>query len=173
MRRIAIIGNGGGGKSTLARRMAASCALPWIEVDKLLWRTGWTLAPAEDYEVEHSRLIAQDRWLIDGLGRRESIGPRLQRATKIVLVDMPLWMHFWLAAERQIAWAKGGVEQTPGGFADMPPTEALFRTIWQVDQEWMPMLRAKVEECERQGAEVTRIASVDALTELERSLVDH
>jgi hypothetical protein len=40
---------------------------------------------------------------------------RLARANAIVLVDTPLWMHFWLAAERQIAWAQG------------------FRTIFEVD----------------------------------------
>jgi adenylate kinase family enzyme len=34
--RIAIIGNAGGGKSTLARAMAARRGLPLTEVDKLL-----------------------------------------------------------------------------------------------------------------------------------------
>ena len=153
--------------------MAAKFDLPCVEVDKLLWRPGWTLAPMADYEAEHSRLIAGDRWLIDGLGRRESIAPRLERATEIVLVDMPLWAHFWLAAERQIAWARGDIAQPPGGIDDMPPTEALFRTIWQVDQEWMPSVRAKVEDCEGQGAEITRIGSLEALTELQRVLGRH
>ena len=82
---------------------------------------------------------------------------------------MPWWVHFWLAAERQIAWAKGEIVEPPGGIDDMPPTEALFRTIWQVDQEWMPLVRAEVEECGRRGAKVTRIRSLEALTELQRA----
>lgn len=87
-----------------------------------------------------------------------------------MLVDLPLWIHFWLAAERQIAWVKGEVVLPPGGIDEMPPTEALFRTIWQVDREWMPLMRAKLEECEGQGAAVTRIGSLEALTALQQSL---
>src|SRR5262245_43957895 len=101
MRRVVVIGNGGGGKSTLARRLAAQIACPCVEIDKVLWQPGWTLTPVEAYEAEHTRLIAKERWVIDGLGRRESIPQRLARSTDIVLVDMPLWMHFWLTAERQ------------------------------------------------------------------------
>jgi hypothetical protein len=62
------------------------------------------LTPVEVYNGEHAR---EENWIIDGLGRLDSIPARLARATDIVLVDMPLWVHFWLAAERQIAWAAG------------------------------------------------------------------
>ena len=51
MRRVAIIGNGGGGKSTLARRLASQIACPCIEIDAVLWQPEWRLAPVEIYEV--------------------------------------------------------------------------------------------------------------------------
>src|SRR5882672_923989 len=105
MRRFAVIGNSGGGKSVLARRLAVRLGLPYVEVDALLWRPGWRLSP--DYAAEHARHIAGDRWIMDGLGSRASIPARLARATNIVLVDMELWVHFRLAAERQVAWALG------------------------------------------------------------------
>src|SRR5262245_5561417 len=73
-----------------------------MEVDSLLWQSGWRLAPVETYNAAHALLIAQEQWIIDGLGRQESIPHRLSRATDIVVIDMPLWMHFWLAAERQL-----------------------------------------------------------------------
>lgn len=170
MARIAVIGNAGGGKSTLARRLAARRDLPYCEIDRLLWRPGWRLAPAADYEAEHERLIAGERWLIDGLGRRESLARRLERASEIMLVDLPLWTHFWLAAERQIAWARGAPTERPGEIEEMPPTEALFRTIWQVDQDWLPELRETVRRREAAGAAVTRIESVEALSEMQRAI---
>lgn len=102
--RIAIIGNAGGGKSTLARTLAALLRLPHIEVDRLLWQPNWTATAATIYEADHDQAIAMDAWVIDGLGRKASISDRLSRATTIIiLVDMPLWMRVWLAAERQIA----------------------------------------------------------------------
>jgi adenylate kinase family enzyme len=38
MSRIAIIGNAGGGKSTLARKLAKQRGLRHIEIDRLLWQ---------------------------------------------------------------------------------------------------------------------------------------
>jgi adenylate kinase family enzyme len=132
--RIVVIGNAAGGKSTLARHLARCRELALIEVDRLLWQPGWQLTPEADYARGHAELIARDQWVIDGLGRQDSIAERLARATEIVLIDMPLWMHFWLAAERQIAWAQGRLDDPPAGSAEMPPTRELFRTMWEVDQ---------------------------------------
>src|SRR5271155_2725016 len=99
MARIAIIGNAGGGKSTLARKLAAKRQLPHVEIDQLLWREGWTLTPTDVYEERHAQLIAGEAWVIDGLGQRASLPHRLSGATEIILIDMPLWTHFALAAE--------------------------------------------------------------------------
>jgi hypothetical protein len=121
------------------------------------------LPPVEIYNAEHARLIATENWIIDGLGRLDSIPARLARATDIVLVDLPLWMHFWLAAERQIRWSTGAIENPPAGLTEMPTTEALFRTIWEVDQNWMPEIRRLVALEEQQGKRVFRLGSVSDL----------
>jgi adenylate kinase family enzyme len=158
--RAVVIGNSGGGKSTLARRLSSARQCRHVEIDGLLWQPGWELTPVEVYDAEHARLIAEESWIIDGLGRLESISERLARATDIVLVDMPLWMHFWLAAERQIRWSTGGIEHPPAGLAQMAPTQALFRTIWEVDQNWMPEIRRLVGREEQQGKRIVRLVSV-------------
>jgi len=160
MKRAVIIGNSGGGKSTLARRLSSAWHCHHIEIDGLLWQPGWQLTPVEVYNTEHARLIADGSWIIDGLGRLDSIAERLARATHIVLVDMPLWVHFWLAAERQIKWSTGRNENPPAGLASMPPTEALFRTIWEVDQNWMPEIRRLVALEETCGKQISRLSSI-------------
>jgi adenylate kinase family enzyme len=170
MARIMIIGNAGGGKSTLARRIAAQRGIPHVEVDRLLWQDGWVLTPARMYDQQHDQIISQAEWLIDGLGRQDSIAPRIARATEIILIDMPVWMHFWLAAERQIEWSSGTLRHAPGGISDMPPTRELFRTIWDVEQNWMPKIRRLCAEAKQQGKAVIGIDSVDALDAFARSL---
>jgi adenylate kinase family enzyme len=160
MKRAVIIGNSGGGKSTLARKLGAAWRRPHVEIDGLLWQPGWKLTPVEIYNAEHARLIGEESWIIDGLGRLDSIPDRLARATDIVLVDMPLWVHFWLAAERQIQWSTGQIENPPAGLAAMPSTEALFWTIWEVDQKWMPKIRQLVATEEQRGKQVFRLRSV-------------
>jgi hypothetical protein len=92
----------------------------------------------------------------------ESLPARLARASEIVLIDLPLWMHFWLAAERQIAWAKGEIAHPPAGAKQMPPTEELFRTIFEIDRDWMPEVRRLVATAEAGGTRVVRIADAAA-----------
>lgn len=164
MKRTAVIGNSGGGKSTLARYYARKLGHPYHEIDALLWRPGWVLQPDDVYEAEHHRLLALDRWVIDGLGRLESVPDRLARATDIILVDMPLWMHFSLAAKRQVEWATGKLAHPPAGLSEMPDTDALFETIWIVDRDWMPGIRERIAREERAGKSVTRLQSIDEIT---------
>jgi adenylate kinase family enzyme len=168
--RIVVIGNAAGGKSTLARHLAHRRALPIIEVDRLLWLPGWRLAPETDYARRHAEIVAQDRWVIDGLGRQDSIAERLARSTEIILIDMPLWMHFWLAAERQTAWSQGRLDDPPAGAAEMPPTRELFRTMSEVDRTWLPDIRSMCAEAELEGKAVARLGSVDEIDAFARRL---
>src|ERR1700744_917483 len=167
MKRAVVIGNSGGGKSTLTRRLSSAWACPGVEIDNLLWQPGWQLTPAEVYNAEHARLIAGDDWIIDGLGRRDSIPARFDRATDIIVIDMPLWIHFWLAAERQIEWSRGSIAHPPAGLAGMPSTEALFPTIWEVDRDWMPEIRQLATTEERRGKRVVRLCSIAELEAFE------
>jgi adenylate kinase family enzyme len=170
MLRIAIIGNAGAGKCTLARALSTKRALPHIEIDRLLWQEGWRPTPPDAYQRQHAEIIQGDRWIIDGLGRQDSIPDRISRATEVILIDMPLWAHFWLAAERQLAWTSGKLEHTPGGIEQMPPTKALFQTIWDVEQGWMPGIKAMCVEAEKDGKIVTRLTSVEELDAFARSI---
>jgi adenylate kinase family enzyme len=65
---VAIIGNGGGGKTTAALRLAAAWDLPLLEIDKIQFRPGWVRTPSEEVAREHDLWIERDRWIIDGFG---------------------------------------------------------------------------------------------------------
>jgi len=164
---VVIIGNAAGGKSTLARTLAVRRNLPLVEVDRLLWQKGWQLAPADTYARRHDEAIAAERWVIEGLGSQGSIAPRMSRASEIVLIDLPLWLHFALAAERQADWA--GQEAPPAGLTELPPTRALFETMWQVDRAWMPGIRDLCRRAEADGKKVSRLQSLDAIDAFARA----
>jgi len=50
IKRIAIIGPGGAGKSTLARQIGAALSLPVIHLDAHYWHEGWMETPKEVWE---------------------------------------------------------------------------------------------------------------------------
>jgi adenylate kinase family enzyme len=163
MARILVIGNAGGGKSVLARKLAAKRGLPYHEIDTIVWKPGWLMGPQEEYDAAHAALIAGESWVLDGLGWTHSLPERFARATEIIQIDMPIWMHFWLAAERQFQWAQGKLEHPVAGIAEMPTTRAMFETLWECDQEMVPVIRHLTDEAQRVGKQVTRIGSVEEL----------
>jgi len=170
MARVVIIGNASGGKSTLARELASRRDLPLTELDQLLWQPGWKLTAPELSARRHAEIIKQESWVIEGLGTRDSIPERMARATEIILIDLPLWVHFWLAAERQMSWADGGLSNVPASASTAPPTKELFKTMWAVDQEWMPSIRGMCDAAQLQGKTVLRLRSIDDLDAFTRSL---
>ena len=163
MARVLIIGNAGGGKSVLARKLAAQRGLPYFEIDAITWKPSWEAAAEAEYKAARAALIAQEDWVLDGLGWDESLPARFERATEIILIDMPIWMHFWLAAERQFQWMQGRLEHPVAGIAEPPSTESMFQTLWETDQQSMPIIRRLTEAAEQAGKKVTRIRSVEEL----------
>ncbi len=166
MTRVAIVGNAGGGKSTLGRRLAARYDLPFYSVDQLQWRPGWAPAPEQEVGARLDQIAATGRWIVDGWGPWSSLERRLLASDTIIFVDLPLWVHFWLAAERQIAAALGDDRIDPiNGCDQLAVTKRLFETIWRVDQDLKPRLEALLDRYKsgRDYRHVTSLEGLDAL----------
>ena len=163
MNRIAVIGNGGGGKSTLARRLCETLGLPYHEVDAFQWASDWTAKSAADYDEAHDSVLTGKRWLLDGFGTWPSIERRFAAADTIILVDLPLWVHFWLAAERQIDWHQNRGAGKPGGHVRPPPTKDLFEMIWRIDRDELGRLRAMVDAAQGAHRQVFRLKALEEL----------
>ena len=76
MRKVAVFGNAGGGKSTLARRLADLTGLSLHVLDTIQFRPGGSEVPHEEYLKIHADLLNQDQWIIDGFGCVASAGER-------------------------------------------------------------------------------------------------
>jgi tRNA A37 N6-isopentenylltransferase MiaA len=59
MMRIVIIGNSGGGKSVLARRLAQALQLPCVEIDAILWLPG---CPAGSWRLLELTIASMLAW---------------------------------------------------------------------------------------------------------------
>jgi adenylate kinase family enzyme len=86
MRRVAVVGSGGAGKSTFARRLGASTGLPVIHLDELYWRPGWVPTPDHEWREIMTRLVSGDAWIIDGNYSR-TMDLRAQAADTVLLLD--------------------------------------------------------------------------------------
>ena len=93
--RIAILGGGGAGKSTLARRLGASLGLPVIHLDRIVFGPGWLRREPEEVQ---SRLAAMlgDAWIVEGT-YAEASALTLPRADLVLWLDQPAWRRLWRA----------------------------------------------------------------------------
>jgi adenylate kinase family enzyme len=129
-RRIAVIGNGGGGKSALSRTLAERLGLPLHEVDAVQWLPGWRRAPLDETAALLDAWAREERWIIDGFGALPVIERRLDRAELVVYVDYALARHLWWTAKRQVMSSVRG--RAWAGQRRPPPTILMFRTILRV-----------------------------------------
>src|SRR5688572_26084016 len=93
MKRVAIFGNAGGGKSTLARELAAITGLPLYVIDKIKFRPGGSEVPHEEYLQLHSVLVSRDEWIIDGFESIKLAWGRFDAADRLGHVRLPVAVH--------------------------------------------------------------------------------
>ncbi len=66
--KIAVIGNGGGGKTTLSRMLAKKYQLPITHVDEIQYLSDLSVRPTAETTEILDKLIQANEWLIDGFG---------------------------------------------------------------------------------------------------------
>lgn len=146
MKRVAIFGNAGGGKSTLARELADITGLPLQALDKLKCQVGGDEVPYEEYLQAHTALVNRDEWIIDGFGCIKSVWERFEAADTLIHVDLPLATHFLWVTKRLIT----GMFVTPEGWPEKSPIISSsiqsYRVLWPCHSRLTPKYRSYTSE---------------------------
>jgi adenylate kinase family enzyme len=93
--RVAVIGNTGSGKTTLARKLADHLGVPHVELDALFWGPSWTMASPEEFRRSVGEAIAGEGWVVDGNYPSRLGTLVLDRADLVVWLDLPLRTGLW------------------------------------------------------------------------------
>ena len=154
MRRVAVFGNAGGGKSTLARRLAEATALPLYVIDIIQYKDG-KYQPAEElggkisadaYRDIHADILRRDQWIIDGFESVSLAWERFAAADTLVYVDLPLLTHYWGITTRLAT----GLFKNPTGWPENSPIweSALdgYRVVGRCHRHLTPKYRQLVAE---------------------------
>jgi ABC-type dipeptide/oligopeptide/nickel transport system ATPase component len=147
LQRIAIIGNAGGGKSTLARALGQFLAIPVHAIDDVQWKANWRPAPEAEVAAVHANWLTEPRWIIDGWGGWDLVRDRFRVADAIVVVDFPISIHYWWALKRQVAVALGHhTGWPPPGCRALPITLRLLRRMRDLHLNIRPQLLRLADE---------------------------
>ncbi len=146
MKKVAIFGNAGGGKSTLARRLGDVTNLPLYSVDKIKFRPGGEAIPYDDYLNFHSELLNRQEWIIDGFGCDQSAWQRFEVADTLIHIDLPLLMHGVWVTKRLIK----GLFVNPEGWPENSPivksSLSSYRVLWPCHVNLTPKYRRLIAD---------------------------
>ena len=89
MKKILVIGCPGAGKSTFSRALQGKTDLPLYHLDMLFWNADKTNVSREEFDQKLTRILKQDKWIIDGNYGR-TLEMRLKECDTVFLLDFPV-----------------------------------------------------------------------------------
>src|SRR4051794_905502 len=104
MRRVLVIGSGGAGKTTLARRLAERTGLPLVHLDMLYWHAGWVPTGEPEWDRIIEELVSRDAWVMDGNYGR-TLDRRLAACDTVIFLDLPRLVCLWRVIKRRWQYA--------------------------------------------------------------------
>lgn len=86
MEKVVIIGCGGAGKSTLARKLGEKTGLPVVHLDSIFWLPGWVEMEKDAFDQRLREEMAKPQWIIDGNYNR-TMAERVAHCDTIIYLD--------------------------------------------------------------------------------------
>jgi len=127
MKRIAVIGPAGAGKSRLARRLADATGIEVIHLDALYWQPGWVPTPEAEWEALQRRELERDSWIVEGL-HETTVHLWLEAADTVVLFDTSPLASIWRVTRRRFVRSEPGPD-VPAGCEPAPFHQAAAKFL--------------------------------------------
>lgn len=141
MKRVAVVGSGGAGKSTFARELGRRTGIPVIHLDQHYWKPGWIATPSEEWRTAQSDLLGADAWIVDGnYGRTFDV--RFAWADTVIVLALPRLRCVTRAMRRHLE--HHGHALQAAGCPERLDLEFL-RWVWRYPRDSRPLLDAALD----------------------------
>lgn len=99
MKKIAVIGCCGSGKSTFAQQLSKVLGLPLFHLDTLYWKPGWVKTPSKAWGDLQTSLCENEQWIIDG-NYKSTLDIRLNACDTVIFLDVNRYTCLYRAIKR-------------------------------------------------------------------------
>jgi len=103
MKRVLIIGSGGAGKSTLARRLGEATGIEVVHLDVLHWRPNWTESPKDEFRKLLEDVLKKESWIMDG-NFGGTMEMRLKACDTVIFLDFPRTVCLYRIIKRRLTY---------------------------------------------------------------------
>lgn len=144
MKRVLVIGPGGSGKSTFARRLGVVLGLEVIHLDSFYWSAEWTKPSNEDWITKVNELISGESWIIDG-NYGGTLAQRVDRCDTIIFLDMPRTLCLWRVTKRRLTYRNRSRPDMAEGCTEKLDRE-FISWVWNYAQRSRPKVIKLINE---------------------------
>ena len=146
MKKIAVFGKPGSGKSTLSKKLASAIGIQLHPLDSIVYKKNGDTVDRKTYDREHGNILSSDSWIIDGFGPIESFNKRLDVADTLIYIELPYIVSYWLVTKRLLKGLVVKPEGWPDGSSILKGTLESYRTLKLCPMFWNDSFMNKLEE---------------------------
>jgi adenylate kinase family enzyme len=156
MRKVLVIGAGGAGKSTFAKRLGESLNIEVLHLDKLHWQPGWIERPKAEWRKTVEELLKHDAWIMDG-NYSGTLDIRLEACDTVIFLDMSRTLCLWRVLKRAIMYRNQSRPDMAEGCPERLNLEFIL-WIWNYSNTTRPKI-VKMLESNLEGKKIVWLRS--------------
>jgi adenylate kinase family enzyme len=164
MKRVLVIGPGGSGKSTFAKRLGQLLNIEVKHLDRFYWRPGWTKPSKDDWLKTVTELTSGDSWIIDG-NFGGTLDLRVRHCDTIIFLDMSRLLCLWRIGKRRLLYRKSSRPDMAEGCTEKLDRE-FVSWVWGYSRRSRP----KVIKLLHEHSESKKVVWLRSNAEVERFL---
>ncbi|MFD1851280.1 DNA topology modulation protein [Oceanobacillus bengalensis] len=144
MKKVVLIGSGGAGKSTLARRLGEKLKVNVYHLDTLFWKPNWVGVPKEEQRKIQNDLVKKEQWIIDG-NYGSTMDIRLNAADTIIFLDIQRRICLYRAFKRMLKY-RNKTRPDMGAGCEERIDLGFLKWIWNYPKTKRPEILKRLEQ---------------------------
>ncbi|WP_135381689.1 adenylate kinase [Vibrio tasmaniensis] len=145
MKKVAVFGKPGSGKSTISKALALATGIELHQLDSIVYKANGELVEREVFDLAHDNIINSESWIIDGFGPLGSFNTRLDTADTLVYIDLPYPISYWFVTKRMLKGLFVKPEGWPDGSSVIKGTIQSYKTLKLCPKFWNDDFRLRLE----------------------------
>lgn len=136
MKKVAVFGKPGSGKSTMSKALASATGLPLYQLDSIVYKKNGELIDRKTFDEAHQNILSSGSWIIDGFGPLGAFNQRLEAADTLVYIDLPYSVSYWFVTKRLIKGLVAKPEGWPDGSSVLKGTLESYKVLKLCPKFW-------------------------------------
>lgn len=146
MKRVAVFGKPGSGKSTLSKALASATDIQLYQLDSIVYKKNGDLVDRETFDEAHEKILSEECWIVDGIGPIDSFNRRLEIADTLIYIDLPYHTSYWLVTKRLLKSIVKLPEGWPDGSSVLKGTLESYRVLRLCPRYWNKSFMRRMEK---------------------------